>query len=139
MENNMSFLSAIGKDFEKVFSFLGSQKGQNIIATGEAVATAIDPALSGVFSIANNWLTEIIKLQALGSAAGDTPGSDTVKSAAVISTLTPQILAWAAANKMPVPDSAQIQTANDALVAFLDAFGAPGASTTTTTAAVKTS
>jgi hypothetical protein len=129
----MSFLTALGKDAKAVFSFLTSTKGQALVTEGEAVVEAIEPGTAGLFTIANNWMTEIIKAQALGEAAGATATGGTAKASIVISTVEPQILAWAKASGYVVPDAAEIQTASNALVNFLNAFGATPSGTTTVT------
>jgi hypothetical protein len=121
----MSFLSALGKDFKSVFTWLGSAKGQAVISTGEAAVEAVVPAATGIITIANNWLTEIIKTETIAAAAGQQTGSGVQKSAAVISAVTPEVLAFATANKLPAPDATTMQNATNALVAFLNAFGAP--------------
>jgi hypothetical protein len=121
----MSWLSVLGSDVGKVFRWLGSPKAQKIIGGIETVAEIIDPALDGVFAIMNTWGREILTAQAFETAVGSTPYSNAQKSAMVLSTMTPQILAFAAAQKLPIPDAAGIQKANDALVAFLNAFEAP--------------
>ena len=129
----MSWLSTLGKDVGKVFGWLGSPKAQAVITTVEGVAVAVDPVLSGIVSITNTWLKEIFTAQALAEAAAASTGSGAQKSAMVLNTMTPQILAFAAAQKLPIPDAAGIQKANDALVAFLNALDVPAPATTTVT------
>jgi hypothetical protein len=123
----MSFLSDIGADIKKVFGWLGSAKGQTVIKTGEAIVEAIYPAADGALTLANGWLTEIIKAESMAAAAGQQTGSGVQKAAIVINTMTPEVLAFAAANKLPIPDATQIQKASDSLVAFLNVLGAPPA------------
>lgn len=124
----MSVLTALEGDVKKVFSWLGSSKGQAVIAAGEAVIEDAFPAATGAINLANTWVTEIFKADALAEGAAATGGTaDTTKAAAVISVLTPQVLAWAAANKLPVPKASNIQAANDALVTFLEALGSQAA------------
>lgn len=129
-EKPMSFFSTVAKDFKAVFTFLGSAKGQAMIATGEGVAEAVDPALSGLFTIANSFMTQALQVESLAVAAGSQAGSDTTKAAAVISAVTPQVLQY-----FPKATQAQIQTANDAIVAFLNAFDVTPAPVTPVVAA----
>lgn len=135
----MSFLSAFGNDVKKVFGWLGSPKGQAIIRTGEAVVEAIDPALDGVVTLTNTWLQEIYKAQALAvaAAAGSTGG--TQKSAMVLNAMTPQVLAFLKTQGLAPANSAQLQVANDALVAFLNALGGTATSAATTSTATTAS
>jgi hypothetical protein len=118
----MSFLSAFGSDVKKVFAWIGTPAAQTVIGTGEAVVESLVPAATGIITLANTWMQEIIKTEAIAAAAGQQNGSGVQKSAAVINALTPEVLAFASANKLPVPDSATIQKASDALVLFLNAF-----------------
>ena len=139
----MSFLSAFGNDVKKVFGWLGSPKGQAIIGTGEAVVEAIDPALDGVVTLTNTWLQEIYKAQALAAAAAAGSTGGTQKSAMVLNAMTPQVLAFLKTQGLAPANSAQLQAANDALVAFLNALGgtavsAPAATTVTTTGVAST-
>lgn len=118
-----SVLSSIGKDAKAVFTWLGSSKGQALITTGEGVAEAIVPQLTGIINIANTYLTEAIKTESIAAAAGVQTGSGTQKSAAVLSAVTPVVLAYAQQAGLSAPTSAQLSAANDAIVAFLNAFG----------------
>ena len=119
-----SLLQKVGSDVRKVFEWLGSAKGQGVIAAGEAVAVGVYPPASGIIAIANTGLTEIIKMEAMAVAAGQQNGSGVTKSAAVLQTLTPEILAYAEANKLPTPTADKIQAAANSLVAFLNALAA---------------
>ena len=119
----MSFLSAFGNDVKKVFGWLGSPKGQAIIGTGEAVLEAIDPALDGVATLTNTWLQEIYKAQALAVAASAGATGGAQKSALVLNAMTPQVLAFLKTQGLAPANSTQLQAANDALVAFLNALG----------------
>lgn len=116
----MSFLSTIGKDIKGVFSWLGSAKGQAVVQEAGQVVSAIDPALSGIVTLAEGWITKAIAYEALAVAAGSTPGSDTQKAAAVISEMGPVV-----AQYFPAATAAQLNNANTAIVAFLNAFDTP--------------
>ncbi len=130
-EHSMSFLSAVGKDIKGVFAWLGSAKGQQVIASGEnlaiigATAAGVGPAATGIITIANTWLTEIIKTEALATAAGQQTGSGTMKAALVIADVSPEVLAFAKQHGLPTPTADQLTAASNGLVAFLNAFGAP--------------
>lgn len=143
-EKTMSFktvLDKIGADAKAVFAFLGSSKGQALIQTGEGAAVAIatvaggpaaGTALTGAFSLANTWMTEIVKTQALATAAGAQTGYGPEKAAAVLAAVTPEALAFAQKNGLPAPTASQLQAANDGLVAFFNAFALAAPTTTTT-------
>jgi len=118
---SLSILNKIGADFKAVFSWLGSPKGQAVIAAGETLAVSLG-APAALINVANNWLTEIIKAETLATAAGTQTGSGAQKAAAVLSAVTPQVLAFAQAQGVAAPTAAQIATANDSLVSFLNAF-----------------
>jgi len=116
----MSFLSAIAKVPKAIFGFLASSKGQALIQTGEGVAVAIDPALAGIITLANSWIGRALTVEALATAAGQQQGTGTQKAAAVMNAITPQVLQY-----FPNARQDQIAKANDAIVAFLNAFDAP--------------
>lgn len=135
----MSWLATLGKDIEKVFDWLGSPKGQAVIGTGESLLEVVDPALSGVIGITNAWIQEIYKAQALATAAAASPTTSGAKKAAIVlTTLTPQVIAFAEAQHLPVPTGTDLINANNALVAFLNALGASSTPTTSSTAATVT-
>jgi len=117
-----SVLDKIGTGFKDVFDFLGSTKGQAIVAAGESVVETIAPGTAGLINLANNWLTEIVKSEALAAAAAEQTGSGAQKGALVLSAVTPQALAFAQANGLPAPTATQLAAANTALVAFANAF-----------------
>jgi len=50
----------------------------------------------------------------------------------VLNTVAPQVIAFATAQGLPIPTGVELQNANNALVAFLNALGA-GSTTTATT------
>lgn len=113
----MNFLSRIGKDFKSVFNWLGSAKGQAVITAGEGVVTAVDPSLAGIFNLANSWITKVVTTETLAVAAGQQAGSSAQKAAAVITAMAPQITQY-----FPTATSVEINNANTAIVAFLNAF-----------------
>jgi hypothetical protein len=113
-----SVLKHIGSDAAKVLGWLGSSKGQATIGAGEAIVEAVYPAATGLISLANSGLTEIIKLEALGTAAGAAPGTSVQKGTAAVAALTPQVLAYAEANGFSTPTGDQVQTMVNLLVAF---------------------
>jgi len=126
-----SILDKIGSDAKAVFSFLGSSKGKVILAAGETAVEDVFPVATGVITIANTWLNEIFKTQALATAAGASTGSNTQKAAMTIAAVTPEVLAFAEKNGLPVPTGTALQTANDALVTFLNAFSVENTANTT--------
>jgi hypothetical protein len=94
-----SVLSTIGADAKKVFTWVGSAKGQSVITAGEAVvesvADGVDPGLAAINPLIANWTQEIFKVEALSAAAGSQSGTGVQKAAAVTSVLTPAIVAFA--------------------------------------------
>jgi hypothetical protein len=125
----MSWLSTLGNDVKKVFGWLGSPKGQAVLSAGEGIVEVVDPALDGIINLTNTWLQEIFKAQALAAAASANATGGVQKSAMVLNTVTPQIIAFATAQGLPIPTGVELQNANNALVAFLNALG--GGSTAT--------
>ena len=128
----MSWLGTLGNDVKKVFGWLGSPRGQAVLSTGEGFVEAVDPALDGVVNLTNTWLQEIFKAQALATAASANATGGVQKSAMVLNTVAPQVIAFATAQGLPIPTGVELQNANNALVAFLNALGA-GSTTTATT------
>lgn len=125
----MSFLSTIGKDIKAVFKWLASPQGTAVISTGAAVVTAIDPGLAGIVNLATSWIQKVITTESLAVAAGSQTGSGVDKAAAVINAMQSQIAVY-----FPAATAAQITNANNAIVAFLNAFETTTATTTTVTA-----
>jgi hypothetical protein len=136
----MSFLSAFGNDVKKVFSWLGSTKVQAVVGVAEAIAEAVDPALDGVITLTNTWVQEIYKAQALATAAVATGSTGNAQKAAlVLNAVTPQVTAFLKSQGLSAATATQLQAANDALVAFLNALGGTATSAATTTSTTNTS
>lgn len=128
-----SVLSTIGKDVAKVFAWVGTPAAQNLIQEGEAVVEVVYPPATAIINIANTFLTEAIKVEALSAAAGQQNGSGTQKAAAVLNAATPQVIAFAQQYGLPMPTASQLNAANSAIVAFLNAFpGLPAPASTVT-------
>ncbi len=117
-----SILQTIGKDVKEVFAWIGSPTGQKVIAIGEAGIEAVAPQLTGLITLANAGLTEVVKIEALGAAAAQQNGSGAQKLTAVVAAVTPTILAYAKANGLPQPTETEIQNAVNGLVAFANAI-----------------
>lgn len=115
-----SWLDKIGKDvihfFEKAVPV-----AQEVDAVAAPFITAFAPALQTAISLT---LTEIAKAQALGIAAGNTQGSDSVKFAAVISAIAPQLGAIIQGATGVAPTNANYTTFINSLVAAAGAFEA---------------
>ena len=124
VSGKQTFLQHLGADIKDVFAWLGSSKGQGVIATGEALVEAAVPQAAGLINIANAWMTEIIKDETLAAQAGAQNGTGTQKAAMVLNTVTPQVVAFFERRKLAAPTATQLQAANTALVAFLNAFDA---------------
>jgi len=140
---SMSFLSTIGKDFKAVFSWLGSAKGQavvagteNLVEVGAAVAGVGAPVQAGI-TLLNNWMAEIVKAQALGEAAAATATGEgnTTKAAAVLNAMVPQVAAFAQTQGMSATSAANLNLINTSLVTALNALGAATSTTAATPAA----
>ncbi len=123
-----SFLSTIATDAKKVFSWIGSPTGQAVIGAGENLAVAIDPALSGLVPLVNQWITNIVETETVAAAAASQSGTGIQKAAAVLANVTPVVLAYAKQAGLSTPTATEIANANTALVAFLNALnGTPAA------------
>lgn len=118
----MSFLATIAKDAREVFNWLGSPRGQAVVTTGAALLTAVDPALAGSVTLAESWIVKIVATETIAAAAGAQTGTGPQKAAAVLEAMTPEITKY-----FPNATVAQMQNANTALVAFLNAFETPAA------------
>src|SRR5271156_2999686 len=136
----MSFLSTVVKDAKAGFAWLASTKGQAIVGAAEAAVDIAFPPAAPAMALVNTWMAEILKVEGLATATGSQSGTGTQKAAMAISTMTPQVLAWAAANGYSIPDTANITAINTAVVNVLNLLGAntTTATTTTTTAAATT-
>lgn len=118
-----SALQLIGKDTKGVWKWVTSQQGQKVIAVGESIVEAFVPASVGMINLINKYAIEAIKTENLAANAGEQDGSGEQKAGAVISTLTPEVLQFCAANGYSVPDAARIEKGNDLIVEFLNLFG----------------
>lgn len=126
----MSFLSGLkvfGSGVEKVFAWFGSSKGQQVVATGEAVLEAVIPASIPIVDLFNAWAQKAYTVEALAAAAGKSNGTGADKAALAMTTITPQVLQYAQQEGLPARTAAQIQAANDAVIAFINAMTAPAA------------
>lgn len=135
-----SFLDAIGNDAKAVFAFVASPKGQAEITAGEAAAVtvtaAINPAaglvLSGVETLVNAGLTEVVKVEQLAASAGAQSGTGAQKAAAVAQAVTPQITSLLESLGVSAPTATQVQSVASALTTGLvGVLNALPASTTT--------
>jgi hypothetical protein len=132
-ESIMSFksvLETVGADIKKVFSWVGSPAGQAVIKDAGAVVVAVDPALSGIVTLAENYITQAFTVESLAAGAGEQNGTGVQKLAAVVAAVTPTALAYAAQAGLPTPTAADIQNQANAIVAFLNAIPAAPAPVT---------
>jgi hypothetical protein len=120
----MSFLSKFGHDAKAVFGWLGSPRGQAVIGTAGVVAEAFGAPVVLV-NMAETWIQRVVTTEALAQAAGEQAGSGTQKAAAVINQMTPVVASY-----FPGATQEQMKKANDAIVAFLNAFDLPTTPTT---------
>jgi hypothetical protein len=127
-EQSMSFLSGLkvfGMDVEKAFAWFGSPKGQAVVAAGEAVVETIDPAAAPVVSLFNAWAGKAYNIEAIAVAAGKGTGTGAEKAAAVITAVGPDVQQYEQQAGVSARTAAQIQAANVAAVAFINAMTAP--------------
>jgi hypothetical protein len=122
-----SVLSTFGGDIKKVFEWVGSAKGQAVVASGEAVVEVVDPGLTGIINLANTYITEALKTEALAAGAAVQNGTGTQKLAAVTAAVTPSVLAYAKSAGLAVPTATEIQSAANGIVSFLNALNGTAA------------
>lgn len=121
----MSFLSGLkvfGTDIEKAFAWFGSPKGQAVVAAGEAVAEAVDPAIAPIVSLFNQWAAKAYNVESLAVAAGQATGTGADKAALVDQAIAPTIIGYAQQAGLPPRTAAQITAANNAVIAFINAM-----------------
>jgi hypothetical protein len=122
----MSFLATVGKDFKAVFSWLGSSKGQAVVAAGEGVVetvatvAGVGAPVQGAINLINSWLGKIITTETIAAAAGQQTGSGTTKAAAVLASITPELNEY-----FPGTSAADATIINNALVTILNTLGTP--------------
>lgn len=112
-----SFLSEVGTKFKEVFSWLGSAKGQTTVAavegTAAAITTAINPAvggaLTGVESLINVALKEVVGVESLAAAAASQSGTGAQKLSAVVSAISPQVGSVLQSVGVSQPTSTQVE------------------------------
>jgi hypothetical protein len=75
----------------------------------------------------NEWAKRAFTVEALAVSAGQSSGTGVDKAALAISSITPQVLAYAQQAGLAPRTAAQIQAANDATVAFIKAMTDPPA------------
>ena len=124
----MSFLSGLkvfGHGIEKVIGWMGSDKGQQVIGAGEAVLETALPASIPIVNLFNAWAKRVFMVESLAVAAQQSSGTGAEKAQLAISTIGPQILAYAAQEGLAPRTAEQIQAANDAVVAFIKALTDP--------------
>lgn len=121
-----SILDKIGQDAKGVFSWLGSPTGQAVVAAGEGVVETVFPPATAIIQIVNRWLSEVLKAETIATAAGQQNGTGTQKAAAVISVITPEVLAFLQKEGFPPATADQIAKANTYLVEFLNVLTVSG-------------
>lgn len=126
----MSFLSGLkvfGTEIEKAFAWFGSPKGQVVVTAGEGLLQSLVPASTPLVNLFNSWAAKAYNVEALAVAASKVTGTGADKAAAVLTAVAPDVLQYAQQAGVPARTAAQIQTANTALVAFINAMTAPAA------------
>lgn len=126
----MSFLSGLkvfGSDVVKVFAWFGSPKGQAVVAAGEAVAETVAPASTPIVNLFNSWAARAYNIESIAVAAGQGTGTGPEKAAAVMTAIGPDLQQYVQEAGVSARTAAQIQAANNALVAFINAMTQPAA------------
>jgi hypothetical protein len=126
----MSFLSGLkvfGTDIEKAFAWFGSPKGKVVVAAGETLLEDVVPASAPIVDIFNTWAQKAYTVEALAVAASQSTGTGTDKAALLLSTITPHVLEYVKEAGVSARTAVQIQTANDAAIAFIKAMTEPAA------------
>lgn len=126
----MSFLSGLkvfGTDIEKAFAWFGSPKGQAVVSAGETAVEAILPASAPIVNLFNSWAAKAYNIESLAVAAGKATGTGADKAAAVSTAVLPDVLTYAEQEGLSTRTAAQITTANNAVVAFINAMTQPDA------------
>lgn len=126
----MSFLSGLkvfGTEIEKAFAWFGSSKGQIVVAAGEGLLEGVVPASTPIVNLFNAWAAKAYNIEALAVAAAKATGTGAEKAAAVLTAVTPDVLQYAQQSGVSARTAAQVQTANTALVTFINAMTAPAA------------
>ena len=121
----MSFWSGLkvfGKDIVKVFAWAGSDKGQSVIGTGEAILEAVLPITIPIVALFNSWFKKAYTVEGLAVAAGQSKGTGADKAALALGTIVPEVIAYAQAEGLSPRTAEQIKAANDAVVAFINAM-----------------
>jgi hypothetical protein len=118
-----SVLQVIGKDAKGVFHWLASSQGQTVVGAVETGIEVAFPVATGVIALFNKWMAEALKVETLATAAGQQNGSGTIKAAAVLSTVTPEVLAFCQQAGLNTPTAATLETINTNVIAILNALG----------------
>lgn len=124
----MSFLSGLkvfGSDIEKAFAWFGSTKGQIVVAAGESLVEGVVPASTPLVNLFNTWAAKVYNVESLAVAAGKATGTGADKAAAVLTAVVPDVLQYAQQAGLASRTAEQLQTANTALVTFINAMTAP--------------
>ena len=120
----MSFWSGLkvfGKDIVKVFAYVASPKGQQVIGTAE-VGLSLIPGALPIIGLFNLWFNRAYTVEGLAVATGQGAGSGADKAALVLQTVTPAVLEYAQQDGLKPRTAEQIKAANDAIVAFINAM-----------------
>jgi len=116
MAGFLTILQNIGKDFAKVFDIA--------VEAAQVAEPIVDLVLPGWAALFNGVVAEAAQVEALATAANKQSGTGAQKLALVVAAVTPSVLAYAEANKLPKPTAEQIQAYVNAAVAALNALPA---------------
>ena len=111
-----SVLSDVGHALEKVFV--------PVEAVAKAVEPFVDIAFPGIAPLFNTVVTAVGQAEADAIAAGQQNGTGAQKLAVVLASIEGDFQAYAKANGYAPPAATEIQTATNAVVAFVNALNA---------------
>lgn len=118
-------LKVFGQDIVKLFAWMSSPQGKQIVSTGEAVVEAVVPISIPIIDLVNAWIQKAFTVESLAVTANQNSDNGAQKAAMVIAAVTPQVLTYAQQSGLSPRTAAQIQAANDAAVAFINAMTDP--------------
>ena len=121
----MSFLTglkAFGKDIVKVLAWPASPTGQKVVGVVEGVVETAFPASMPIVALFNSWAQKAYTIEAVAVAASQTSGTGAQRAGAVMNAVVTDVLSYAAQEGVSPRTVAQIQAANDAVVAFINAM-----------------
>jgi hypothetical protein len=116
----MSLWSAVKGDAKKLWQFIASPTGQEVVGLAEGAVEVSFPAATGIIAILNKWAKKIFQAEAMAEQAGIAHGSGLQKAAIVCEDMTPIALQFAQEYGLPKPTDEVIASVNNDLVAIFN-------------------